>query len=659
MSSHAPQTIFLVTNEGSVATSGGSLRLSKGQFGIVDKGAPVTAAGMPVVTSFPTAPKDRLFELKLGVAPLGPTRSQSNKSYSSLPFKLSEVVDIRVNAPKIGSTQDELIIGYDGINVDTAITLSNGDNEVIDITLAGEAIAMLGYAHGKVTVKLYLEAPNGTAPFTNQEIIEKGIERLKNIKLVGNVPITDYIQINPVNSTNPVTITGKDQVFQTLVVPDKGTYSALGLIQAAYPNAVIKRQSYSGDASTYVAITDEGVTLANYTKTYSVQAGDECGLPDCSDLGTLTLSWVVGATCNAVGKNYKIQLKDDNCDGGNLEALQAAYPELSITVDTASATIQRSVTLSGTTGSASLVVNGNTYATPFNTDLATTAAAFAASHAAAILADTGATVTSAGAVIKFEGPSSTFPSITAVAGGLTETLGVVIADTDGTARTGGCQTVYRATVFSDLVCEECSPIYRDLFVTEAPAPFKMTSWVAEPKVYNGSALMGIRLVGKDQILAGTEEYRDELPFIYDPIRISVANEAPGMVNESFKVGSNGRFAVKLLSIASRPESLGGDFYDQEERTRVYYENHPRLHGNNYGKFVKGQESNLIPLAQYVDYAIRIRHTSFSQSFSGELVENIEYHILVDACKNLPVEGIINALATAAGLPTVQAYVPQT
>lgn len=655
MASHAPQTILFVTNEGLVMNNGFSTKLAKGQFGIVDKGAAPSALGMAVVNSFPTSPKDRLFELKLGIAPLAPTRSQSNKAYSSLPFKLSEVVAIKVNAPKIGSSVDELLIGYDGLNPETAITLVAGDNEVIDITLKGEAIGMLGYQNATVTVKLYLEAPN-SGPFTNEEIIEKGIERLKNIKLVGGVPITNYLDITPVNSTNPATVLGRAQVFQSISVLDAGNFSSLGALQAAYPSYVVKREGYTSGTgvSKYAVITPSSVVLPAFDVVTSFQAGDDCGEPDCTTI-TTTYNWTVGETCTAVGNEYTIQLKDDDCGAGNLAILQAAYPELVITVASSTANWRRTATLSGSAGAAALVLNGVTYSTSFDTTLAGTAAAFVATHSAPILTVTGLTVTALGPVITFSGPAVSFPVITSVAGGLVETLSPVSSVGTVSDSVGACQTKFKTVVYSDVVCEECSPVFRDLFLSEAPASFKFSSWVKASSTYDPAALMGIRLQGRTSILAGSEEYRDDIPFVYSSVKLSVANQAPGQVNQSFRSGSNGRFAVKLLSIASRPEAIGGDFYDLEERTRVYYENRQRLHGNNYGKFILGQETNLKATVQYVDYSIRIRTTRFAQGFSGELVENIDYHILVDACKHLQVEALVNALATAAGLPTVLAY----
>jgi hypothetical protein len=556
MASHAPQTLFFVTNEGSVSTTGGSTRIAKGQLGLVDKGGVPTAAGMPVVTSVTPIATDRnrLYELRLGIAPLTPTRSQSNKAYSTVPFKLSEIVDVKVNYPKMGVSVDEFIIGYDGINPNTALVMSNGDNEVIDITLSGEAIGMLGYPEAKVTVKLYLEAPN-TGAFTMHEIVEKGVERLKDVTLVGGVPITTYIDITPVNSSNPGTVTGTELTFYTLKVNDKGNHTALGLVQAQYPGLVVKRESFvpgtaTAGVSTYVVVIPTSPTLpAPYSLSVAALEDANCdGIPE-KTVTTSTISWVEGATCTAIEEVYFIQLRDDNCGENKLEALRASYPDLTISV----------------------------------------------------------------------------------------------------YQDGACQTKYETTVLTNVVCEECSPLLRDLFVSEAPTSFGGVHWVAAPKNYAGTASMGIRLKGKVNVFAGGEEYRDEMPFVYSSTRLSIANAAPGMVSESFNIGTNGRFKVKLMSIATEPEAVGGQFYDMEERTRVYFENRQRLAGNNFGKLVLGQESHLKPLSQYVDYVISVRTNRFAQSFSGEVVENFDYHILVEVGKATPIHGLLTTLAAGNGI----------
>lgn len=562
MASHAPQTLFFVTNQGSVSTTGGSTRIAKGQLGLVDKGGVPTAAGMPVVTSVTPIATDRnrLYELRLGIAPLTPTRSQSNKAYSTVPFKLSEIVDVKVNYPKLGVSVDEFIIGYNGINPDTALVMSNGDNEVIDITLSGEAIGMLGYPEAKVTVKLYLEAPN-TGAFTMHEIVEKGVERLKDVTLVGGVSILNYIDITPVNSTNASSVTGTAFTFWTLELEDKGNHTALGLVQAQYPGLVVKRESFrpgtaTAGTSVYVVLSDSGSPDEFDLVTGYVQDTDCDGIPD-TGLSKIGVKWVEGTECTAIEETYTIQLRDTECGEERLSELNEAYPELSIDVSAEPET---------------------------------------------------------GDKIK-----------------------------------GACQTQYETTVLTNVVCEDCSPLLRDLFVSEAPAPFSGIHWTSAPKTYDNTALMGIHLKGKVNILAGGEEYRDELPFVYSSTRLSIANAAPGLVSESFNIGTNGRFAVKLMSIATEPEAMGGQFYDMEERTRVYFENRQRLAGNNYGKLVLGQESHLKPTAQYVDYVVKVRTNRFAQSFSGEVVENFDYHILVEAGHAGDVHALLTTLAAGNGI----------
>lgn len=654
MASHAPQTITFVVNDGQVMTNGYSTRLAKGQFGIVDKGGSPTALGMPVVNSFSSTPKNRLFELKLGIAPLTPTRSQSNKAYSSMPFKLSEIVDIKVNAPQVGITVDEFIIGYDGINADTALVLTNGDNEVIDITLSGEAIGMLGYPGATVTVKLHLEAPN-TGTFTMHEIVEKAVLRLKDITLVGGVPITEYLTITPVNSTNTTSVLGQAHQFFTLKVQDNGNHSALGLVQAQYPTHLVKRESYTpgtanAGVSTYVILAPVGTILSDFEQVLTTQDGD-CGSPDCTT-STNEISWSADATCVAKPKVFTLQLGDD-CNGSRLGEVEDANQDLNIFVDS-DADYEDTVYLAGSAGSIIVTLGSTSYTTTYNTSLSQTADDFVTTHAAAILAATGLVVTSPGDQLFFVGSQAAVSSIVA-SGTLNDGTGG-ISQQEGTLVEGvACQTVYKTVVFSEVVCEECSPLLRDLFVSDAPVPVGFVHWTEEAPVYDEEALMGIFIKSKVNILAGSEEYRDSLPFVYSSTRLSIANQAPGMVTESFSMGTNGRFNVKLLSIATEPEAMGGQFYDMEERTRVYFENRQRLAGNNYGKLVLGQESHLKPLTQYVDYVIKIRTTRFAQSFSGEVVENFDYHILVDACNYQGVENLINNLAHDAGLDTVYAY----
>lgn len=649
----APLELLFVTNEGSVAKSGYSTTLAKGQFGITDKGLPNTSLGQVVTTTFPTNPKNREFELKLGSANLAVNRFQSNKAWSSVPFRLEDIVDISVTAPSLDKSVDKFIIGYDGINPNSAIVLSNGDNETITITLSGSGIGMLGYKDSCVELKLHLTAPLGEETFTMQEIIEKAVENFKDIKLLGGIPVTEYLKISTVNSENPTSILGKEYTFFTLKVKDEGRKSDLAKVQAQYPLLDVKLQKWESGYSTYVVLVEKGTVLADYTATETSLADADCdGVPEVTT-STADTSWVEGDTCNAVQKNFKLQLADNKCGGDRLADLQAFYPELTILIDTPNQ--KQDITLTGTSGTVNLNIAGINYLATFNTDLETTASDFVTSHAATLLA-LGYTVTSLGDVISVLAVTKDFPIITFanVSGDLGATIGSITGV--GTAVTNvACQTVYNTKVFTEIVCEECSPIFRDLFTAQAPKQFEMVTWTEEAPVYSETALMGIVVEGKYTIFAGNEEYRNSVPNIHSSTKISIGNESPGFVNESFKAGTNGRFEVKVMSIASDPEGLGMYLRPLEEYSRTYFSGAPAHHDNNYARYVLGEESLLKPLVPYILYSVTVSPSKYANSMSQLYNQNFRYIVAVEVGRQADTEDVFNALATAAGFPTISAY----
>jgi len=86
----------------------------------------------------------------------------------------------------------------------------------------------------------------------------------------------------------------------------------------------------------------------------------------------------------------------------------------------------RTLTLTGTSGTANVAVAGVNYLATFNTDLTTTASDFVTEHGATLLA-LGYTVTSNLAVLTFSALTASFPTITITnaTGNLAGTLGTV------------------------------------------------------------------------------------------------------------------------------------------------------------------------------------------------------------------------------------------
>ena len=651
MASHKHQTVPFILNNGAVMTDGQSAKLAKGQFGIIQiDRTQATALGQKVSQTIPTTPKDKKFQLAVGAPDLTPSKQTSNQSWKSRPFKLSEVVDISVSAPKIGITLDKWLFGYNG-KAGSEIVLKNGDVEVIDIVLGGEGIGMLGYEDAQVVVQLILQAPNEGA-FTMHEIVENAVEELKRVKLKGNIPVTDYIKVSAINSENPVTVSGSDYTFFNLTVSDEGRLSDGALVQAQYPLHDVKQTDYRDGKSTYTILAPAGTVLANFIQSSVSLADANCdGEPEVTT-STVSTAWVAGDTCKASAEDYTIQLADTKCGSNRLAELQAHYPDLNILIDTPQQT--QSVTLTGTSGTGNIVIDGVNYNVAFTTDLATSATNFDTSHSTALTA-LGIDVTVAGAVLTFTANSGSFPliSFSNTSGTLGATVGALAGS--GAINEFLCQTVYRTKVFTNVVCEDCDPMLRDIFVSEKPSSFEFVDWEKEVKVYSETAKMGIMLEGKELIFSGSEEYREEIPFAYTSTRISIANQAPGKVNESYNVGTNGRIALKNLSRATDPVGLGKDLWMYEDYAWTYFTGFPKHKGNNYAKWVLGEESLLKPLNYYVMYSVKVRPVNLTQSFSGELVENMDYIILAEVGKHSAVETYVNALATAVGLPTVSAY----
>lgn len=661
MGSHKGWDRHFVTIEGLTMTTGRSLNLTKGQFGVVDMEAVPTQRGNAVISAFGGLPLDRKLQLRLGIAPLAVTRSQTNKAWATEPFKISEVTGLRVEAPQVaGLTVDEFRIGYDGINPTTAIKLENGDNEVIEVGVEGKAIGLLGYTNAKAVVKLYLEAPN-EGDFTTQEVIEKAVDRFNKMTLIGGVPITNYVEARPINNES-IALVGADFTFFKLRIKDNGNYTSLAMIQAQYPNFKVEREDNRAGFSTYVILAPANTVLADYVETVTavLPECDECpegftlvdGL--CTNTTEVETAWTDGDTCKASTEIYTITLADDECGDNRLTELQAAYPDLTISVATLpSVNSNRAVTLTGTSGTANVSVAGVNYLATFATDLTTTAANFVTAHSTA-LAATGVTVSSNGAVLTFRHTTTGFPAITITNAttNLAGTLGAVTAIVP--SATGACMTTYQTTVTTDVVCEECSPVLNGLFTSESPAPFDQIDWNKASKVYTETALMGITFKAKPIIFAGDEYFRDNIPTMYSSVRLRITGGEPE-VSESFTIGRTNRFPVKLISRAQEPEGYGFEFFDWEQRSAQHFGGTMRRENDNYGNWVLGTESHLKPLAQYVDYILSVRTVRMSQSFTGEVVENFNYHILCELGKHFDTETVLNALATRAGIPTVEAY----
>jgi len=736
--------------DGKTLTTGGSLNVTNGVLAIVSNdNKELTQNGRKVYSTFTGQSKDKSFDLLVGAFDKPVSQYTTNKAYESQTFRIADIEDIRVEVPnRTGIEVDDFIIGYNG-KPGTEIIVGERTSTGIDITLCGDPMYNLGYKEGETTIRLDLQYPyldddgvcidcaNGVV--TMQELVEKAVAEFNATKLLGGVPVTDYVDALVVNSLNGALEDTVDYQYYNLTLFDNGDSTALARVQAQYPlYKVVRTDEVSGNQTVYTLQAPVGTSIPAYTTSlaskikgcdtcpagyteivagfvYSIALEDDgaslvttiddlpgfvtgtavkiggsvagvgtytvvvtAELTDaqistfraisapastavfdlagevqavCSNATTVSTAWVLGDICQSTTKAYTITIADDECGGNILADLQEAYPDLTIAIDTVN--LSRTATLTGTSGTATITIGGIPYTSTFATDLATTATNFITANKAAIELATGGTITSSGATIILVAPSATYPgfSIATATGTLTGTVAPAVGS--GAQISSLCQTTYRTNVPTNIICEECSDEFRGLFTAEAPKNYGLNVWETAIDEYDAAAKMGIRFRGKPFTMSGSEEYRDDMPFYATSTRISVAGGQATYIAENWE-SSKFPFKVKVLSIAADPEALGGYLYNREDQARYNLDGVERFVGNNYGKWLWGQESRLRGLAQYIQYTITIRPQFYYKLLPHSSIKT-NLNIIVEVGRQTAVETLLAQLASAAGLPVVQAF----
>ena len=198
MAIHKPWDRTFYVENGAVMTTGHSLALAKGQFGIFDV-TTQTSAGSPAVTAFTGAAK-KSYELRLGNKQKM-TRTTSNKMYSSFPFHLADVISIvKSSAKNTTMVVDELevLIG----------DIYPGENKEIVIELKGKALEYLGAPEGifTVVVPLFKDASSKVCapevdtcvPVDRAPLIDAAVDYLQKFEFRGGAKFTDYVEVTAI-----------------------------------------------------------------------------------------------------------------------------------------------------------------------------------------------------------------------------------------------------------------------------------------------------------------------------------------------------------------------------------------------------------------------------------------------------------------------------
>lgn len=430
---------------------------------------------------------------------------------------------------------------------------------------------------------------------------------------------------------------------------------------AAFPNYVANSVEKSGNdhgVGYYTALFTAEFTQAQIATFVAANVGITYNnLGDVSDIcenDTVTSTdWSAGEVCNVTEEEYSIVLADTECGEPRTTELNNAYTNLTVTVAD-SVNSEQELTLTGTSGTANIVVNGDTYLATFDTDLTTTAANWVTANAATILADHGLTVTSSGAVILFEGLTTDFDTLT-IANVTTDLDGTVAASTVLPDRRG-CQTRYVASVVSNIVCEECDPVFKDYYVTEAPSPYEFKSWTktATTALNNADCLCGIRIVGKPFLLNAEEALRDQINFKEEAVLVQAAAGYPEEIREGIGRLPKGTETVTRLSNFVPRTHLGGNLRDLENEGRAWNRD-LNYQGDYLARILTGTTTNIEDqLKQYIQYTLVVEHNNFQGGFASRKNMANNYDFYVEVGRHNALENLLNDIAANAGVETVVA-----
>ena len=450
----------------------------------------------------------------------------------------------------------------------------------------------------------------------------------------------------------------------SIALEDDGTdQSALVDNLPGYVATSVEKIGNADGRGTYLVVLDNELTDAEKATFLSTNAiagtasFTELGTVEdaCKKSATTTYTWVAGESCVATTKQFSIVLPDNECGESRLAELQAVYSDLVIEEGAPTGSASQAITLSGVSGNASLIIDGVTYTTAFITDLTATAAAFVTAHATAISTATGASVTSAASVITVTDSAIGFPSITAVAGGLTETVGAINYITS--ASVGGCKRAYSTYVPTNLVCEECSDIYLQPFEAQAPDTFEGIAWEELIPAFDANAKMGIFVKGKPFYIYPEAHEEDFVPFVETSLKVkSISFGAKGslLLNYDGNIyDPETEFAeVRKLQYAQDVNNNAKSLFGAERMGNQHFANKPIHKKNLFARANMSQERLLEYSKKYVQFAVKYQDNGLSQMGGSRSDITHEFRIIVEYGKHITLQNTLNSLAGKLGLDAV-------
>ena len=745
---HKPADRTFFVPAGAVKTTNGTNNLVDGQLMIAQYEGASSDGLKRAINLSAKNPSAKDLVIKVGVDKKVKSRSYEYKDASSQAFALEDIVELKVNAPKVTQAlTDEVIVGYNGHDAATALSFKAGDNNFnLKLKISGGS---LGWSGGNMeTEEFFISQPIAKAnPYNSctdvdpcdavpcRPIIMEMVENLRNREISGGRKLSELVDIIPIFSCNQEDSVS-DLTYYTLEVCDTGDSNALALVQEQY-EAPVKRLARNGSISTYqilVSATPEayeqglasimancdtcpdGYDLVEGGEVYSFAVGvsvtpvegnfpgavtgtmqlqgndgqvkvytilldnkltdaeittligtyptlqvDYIGTKSavCENDTIVEVDWVAGESCGVAERTYRMTLADTVCGESRLAELQGVYPDYTVEIAPSGETLTvATITFTGTSGTANVNIGGVDYLATFASNLATTSANFVTAHAAAVATATGGTLTLVANKPVFTVNTDDYVPVT-VTNATTNLAGTVAtAATDILLESIACQTTYQITVGTNMVCEECDEIFKDYYTSVAPHPYDGNAWTAyfeDAVVESDDCLCGIRFIGRLWEMNPETALMYRVPFIEDSVDIEVSAGFSDYTDlQTSGVDFKQRVPVQKIREKQSRDQVAGNLLCLERTNSIYF--------TDFGKDwdllrrkLTGRETGFSDLSkQYVDYALTINHTKYTQGFGNRSQNYITYHFVVEYGRHANVEAELNRLVAAAGKPVVQA-----
>lgn len=631
---------YLMSDHGEVMNTGSSANLGKNVIGLFNIHEVDRNGAKAVDTTAPIEANSRAkFEVRQGILnKAGVTRTLSNKAKSTIPFKAKDVKNAWVTKPTITEQSfDELYIGYNGLEADSSLKFKPGLSFSTDITLWGSAMGMIN-AGGRYTVRYTSIIPDVDAydtcgpdldfcsPVDCREETLNMVKYLRSYLLPGQIPLTNYVDIDPVFSTVNAGVTTAYKVME-LSIPTFDAGKDIGKVQAQYPNLKIVVDELTHKFQTIVPAT---ATVADFVQGIAdiVPGCDGCptGFTEIEggfmySVRALAEPTIDDATIELVGEDkatgvkFFLVLVADKLEEADINDIAGDVIFL---------------------GSKSALCSNNSTTSTAWTEVSQ---GTATTHKYTIVLADDCNGT------RIEELQEIYPDLV-----ITESANPAPAN---------CLRKYETNVITDIQFVEGCPnadVLEKVYSSEAPAPFDYYSyWIQDVEEVDAEGIScGVRLKGRPVIVnADDEALRDVMPFIATSIRLDAVSgytlsETMNLNTPSLRADE--RFKVTKTSEARDLDNLGGKMKLFERAGNAYFLNQEYMLNNIYGRYVTGTESVLEGLTQYATFSFEVETTSSAQGLGGKASDAIVYHMVVPVGKAEKVEALHKAIAGLAQVP---------